>query len=275
MRSVAAAPALVQLAVRRLQERNQETNMGKLDGKVAVITGGSAGMGLATAKLFAHEGAKVVITGRDQAALDAAAQSIGNSAEAVRSDISKIADIESVRAHIERKHGRVDIIFANAGGAQPGMFESVSEEDFDFTVNTNFKGTYFTVQKLLPLMTSGGSVVLNTSTLSTQGRPYVSVYSATKAAIRSLARSLTAELSEKGIRVNALAPGLIHTDLQRKAGMSEEMIEQTNAQAHAQIPMHRSGTVDEIAKAVLFLASDDSTYVTGVELSVDGGWAQI
>jgi NAD(P)-dependent dehydrogenase (short-subunit alcohol dehydrogenase family) len=275
MRSVAAAPALVQLAVRRLQERNQETNMGKLDGKVAVITGGSAGMGLATAKLFAHEGAKVVITGRDQAALDAAAQSIGNSAEAVRSDISKIADIESVRAHIERKHGRVDIIFANAGGAQPGMFEYMSEEDFDFTVNTNFKGTYFTVQKLLPLMTSGGSVVLNTSTLSTQGRPYVSVYSATKAAIRSLARSLTAELSEKGIRVNALAPGLIHTDLQRKAGMSEEMIEQTNAQAHAQIPMHRSGTVDEIAKAVLFLASDDSTYVTGVELSVDGGWAQI
>jgi NAD(P)-dependent dehydrogenase (short-subunit alcohol dehydrogenase family) len=275
MRSVAAAPALVQLAVRRLQERNQETNMGKLDGKVAVITGGSAGMGLATAKLFAHEGAKVVITARDQAALDAAAQSIGNSAEAVRSDISKIADIESVRAHIERKHGRVDIIFANAGGAQPGMFEYMSEEDFDFTVNTNFKGTYFTVQKLLPLMTSGGSVVLNTSTLSTQGRPYVSVYSATKAAIRSLARSLTAELTEKGIRVNALAPGLIHTDLQRKAGMSDEMIEQTNAQAHAQIPMHRSGTVDEIAKVVLFLASDDSTYVTGVELCVDGGWAQI
>jgi len=249
--------------------------MGKLDGKIAVITGGSAGMGLATAKLFAHEGAKVVITGRDQAALDAAAQSIGNGADAVRSDISKIADIESVRAHIERTHGRVDIIFANAGGAQPGMFESVSEEDFDFTVNTNFKGTYFTVQKLLPLMTSGGSIILNTSTLSTQGRPYVSAYSATKAAVRSLARSLTAELTEKGIRVNAMAPGLIHTDLQRKAGMSDEIIEQTNAQAHAQIPMHRSGTVDEIARAVLFLASDDSTYVTGIELSVDGGWAQI
>jgi len=249
--------------------------MGKLDGKVAVITGGSAGMGLATAKLFEQEGAKVVITGRDQAALDAAARSIGDGADAVRSDTSKMADIESLRAHIERKHGRVDIIFANAGGAQPGMFEHMSEDDFDFTVNTNFKGTYFTVQKLLPLMTSGGSVILNTSTLSTQGRPYVSVYSATKAAVRSLARSLTAELTEKGIRVNAMAPGLIDTELQRKAGMSDEMIEQTNTQAHAQIPMHRSGTVDEIARAVLFLASDDSTYVTGIELSVDGGWAQI
>ncbi|APO70118.1 3-oxoacyl-(acyl-carrier-protein) reductase protein (plasmid) [Rhizobium gallicum] len=249
--------------------------MGKLDGKVAVITGGSAGMGLATAELFAHEGAKVVITGRDQAALDTAAQEIGSGADAVRSDISKIADIELLRAHIEREHGRVDIIFANAGGAQPGMFEYMSEEDFDFTVNTNFKGTYFTVQKLLPLMTSGGSIILNTSTLSTQGRPYVSVYSATKAAIRSLARSLTAELTEKGIRVNAMAPGLIDTDLQRKAGMSDEMIEQTNAQVHAEIPMHRSGTVEEIAKAVLFLASDDSSYVTGIELCVDGGWSHI
>jgi NAD(P)-dependent dehydrogenase (short-subunit alcohol dehydrogenase family) len=252
-----------------------ETNVGRLDGKVAVITGGSAGIGLATAKLFAHEGAKVVITGRDEVALDAAAQGIGTGADAVRSDISKIADIESLRAHIERKHGRVDIIFANAGGGQPSLFEHMSEEAFDFTVNTNFKGTYFTVQKLLPLMIAGGSVILNTSTLTTQGRPYVSVYSATKAAIRSLARSLTAELTEKGIRVNAMAPGYIDTDQARKVGMSEEMIEQTKTQVHAQIPMHRSGTVDEIAKAVLFLASDESTYVTGIELCVDGGWAQI
>jgi NAD(P)-dependent dehydrogenase (short-subunit alcohol dehydrogenase family) len=252
-----------------------ETNVGKLDGKVAVITGGSAGMGLATAKLFAHEGAKVVIAGRDQVALDAAVQSIGNGADAVRSDISKIADIEALRDDVKKKHGRVDIIFANAGGGRPNTFEYMSEEEFDFTVDTNFKGTYFTVQKLLPLMASGGSVILNTSTLSAQGRPYVSVYSATKAAIRSLARSLTAELTEKGIRVNAMAPGYIDTDQARRVGMSEEMIEQTKTQVHAQIPMHRSGTVDEIAKAVLFLASDDSTYVTGIELSVDGGWAQI
>ena len=249
--------------------------MGKLDGKIAVITGGSAGIGLATAKLFAREGAKVVITGRDQAGLDAAVQGIGDGADAVRSDISRIADIEALRAYVQGKHGRVDVIFANAGGAQPNMFESMSEEEFDFTVDTNFKGTYFTVQKLLPLMTSGGSIILNTSTLSRQGRPYVSVYSATKAAIRSLARSLTVELSGKGIRVNAMAPGYTDTDQARKAGVSEEMIEQTKTQVHAQIPMHRSGTVDEIARAVLFLASDDSTYVTGVELCVDGGWAQI
>jgi NAD(P)-dependent dehydrogenase (short-subunit alcohol dehydrogenase family) len=201
-----------------------EKNVGKLDGKVAVITGGNSGMGLATAKLFAREGAKVVITGRDQTTLDTAAQSIGNGADAVRSDISKMSDIDALRDHVEKKHGRVDIIFANAGGAQPNMFEYMSEEEFDFTVSTNFKGTYFTVQKLLPLMTSGGSVILNTSTLSRQGRPYVSVYSATKAAIRSLARSLTVELTEKGIRVNAMAPGYIDTDQARKAGMSEEMI---------------------------------------------------
>jgi NAD(P)-dependent dehydrogenase (short-subunit alcohol dehydrogenase family) len=249
--------------------------MGKLDAKVAVITGGSAGMGLATAKRFVSEGAKVVITGRDQAALEAAKHSIGDGVDAVRCDNSSIADIESLRAHIEAKHGRVDIVFANAGGGRPGLFEQISEDDFDFIVNTNFKGTYFTVQKLLPLMKAGGSVVLNTSTLTTQGRPYVSVYSASKAAIRSLARSLTAELSEKGIRVNAIAPGYIDTDQARKAGMSEEMIEQTKTQVHAQIPMHRSGTVEEIAGAVLFLASDDSTYVTGIELCVDGGWAQI
>ena len=249
--------------------------MGKLDGKVAVITGGNSGIGLATAKLFAREGAKVVISGRDQATLDAAAQSIGNGADAIRSDISKMSDIEALRQHVERKHGRVDIVFANAGGARPNMFEYMSEEEFDFTVVNTFKGTYFTVQKLLPLMTSGGSIILNTSTLSTQGRPYVSVYSAGKAAIRSLARSLTMELTGKGIRVNAMAPGYIDTDQARKAGVSEELIEQTKTEVHAQIPMHRSGTVDEIAKAVLFLASDDSSYLTGSVLCVDGGWAQV
>jgi NAD(P)-dependent dehydrogenase (short-subunit alcohol dehydrogenase family) len=179
------------------------------------------------------------------------------------------------REYVEGKHGRVDIVFANAGGARPNMFEYMSEEEFDFTIVNTFKGTYFTVQKLLPLMSSGGSIILNTSTLSTQGRPYVSVYSAGKAAIRSLARSLTVELTAKGIRVNAMAPGYIDTDQARKAGLSEEMIEQTKTQVHAQIPMHRSGTVGEIARAVLFLASDDSAYVTGSELCVDGGWAQV
>ena len=249
--------------------------MSKLDGKIAVVTGGSAGMGLATAKLFVREGATVVITGRDQAVLDAAARDIGTGADAFHSDISKVADLDTLRAYVEQRHGRVDIIFANAGGGRPGLFEQVSEDDFDFTTDTNFKGTFFTVQKLAPLMTAGGSVILNTSILGSQGRPGFSVYAATKAAVRSLARSLTAELSAKGIRTNALAPGQIDTDLMRKVGMSDEMIQQVKTQASAQIPMGRTGSADEVAKAVLFLACDDSAYMTGVELSVDGGWAQI
>ena len=249
--------------------------MSKLDGKIAVVTGGSAGMGLATAKLFVREGATVVITGRGQAVLDAAAREIGTGADAFHGDISTIADLDALRAYVEQRHGRVDIIFANAGGGRPGLFEQVSEDDFDFTTDTNFKGTFFTVQKLVPLMTAGGSVILNTSILGSQGRPGFSVYAATKAAIRSLARSLTAELSAKGIRTNALAPGQIDTDLMRKVGMSDEMIQQVKTQASAQIPMGRTGSADEVAKAVLFLACDDSAYMTGVELSVDGGWAQI
>lgn len=250
-------------------------NTGKLNGKVAVITGGSDGMGLATAKLFSQEGAKVVITGRDQARLDAAVQSIGNGASAIACDISKMSDIEALHEFVAKKHGHLDILFANAGAARPNMFEYMTEEEFDYTIACTFKGTYFTVQKLLKLMNSGGSIVLNTTTLTTRGMPYVSVYAAGKAAIRSLARSLSAELIDKEIRVNAMAPGYIDTDQARKSGVSEEMIEQTKAQVHAQIPMHRSGTVDEIAKAVLFLASDDSSYLTGSELCVDGGWNQV
>ena len=249
--------------------------MGKLDGKIAVVTGGSDGIGLATAKLFVREGATVIITGRDQVALDAATQEIGDSVEPFRSDIASLADLDALASHVGQSHGRVDVLFANAGGGRPGLFEQVSEGDFDFTVDTNLKGTYFTVQKLVPLMTAGGSIILNTSILGTQGRPGFSVYSATKAAIRSLARSLTAELSAKGIRVNALAPGQIDTDLMRKVGMPEEMIEQVKVQAAAQIPMARIGSADEVARPALFLASDDASYVTGVELSADGGWAQI
>ena len=249
--------------------------MGKLDGKVAVVTGGSAGIGLATAKLFVHEGAKVVITGRDQAELDAAAQKIGDGVEAFRSDISKVADLEALGAYLKEQYGRVNVLFANAGGGRPGLFEQVSEDDFDFTVDTNFKGTFLTVQKLVPLMTAGGSVILNTSIQGSKGMPGFIVYAATKAAIRSLARSLTAELSGKGIRVNALAPGFIDTDIMRKVGMSEEMIQQQKAGAQAAIPMGRIGTADDVAKTVLFLASDDASYVTGIELTVDGGWVQV
>jgi len=249
--------------------------MGKLDGKIAVVTGGSAGMGFAAAKLFVEEGAKVIITGRDQAALDAAALSIGRNVEAFRSDISKVADIEALSARIEQQYGRVDIVFANAGTAKPGPFEQVSEHDFDFGVDTNLKGTFFTVQKLVPLMSAGGSVVLNTSIQGSKGWPGFTIYAATKAAIRSLARTLTAELSAKGIRVNAIAPGFIDTDLIRKVGLSEDAIDQINSTALAQIPMRRSGSAAEVARPVLFLASDDAAYVTGVELTVDGGWTQV
>ena len=249
--------------------------MGKLDGKIAVVTGGSAGIGLATAALFVREGAKVVITGRDQAALVAAARGLGEGVEPFRSDIAEVRNLDDLVSYLKQQHGRVDVVFANAGGGRPGLFEQVSEDDFDFTVNTNLKGSYFTIQKLVPLMTAGGSIVLNTSILGSQGRAGFSVYAATKAAIRSLARSLTAELSIKGIRVNALAPGQIDTDLMRKVGMPADMIEQVRKQAAAQIPMARTGSVDEVARAALFLASEDASYVAGIELTVDGGWAQV
>ena len=249
--------------------------MGKLDGKIAVVTGGSSGMGFAAAKLFVEEGARVIITGRNQADLDAAVLAIGRNVEAVSSDISRLADIEALRARIAEQYGRVDILFANAGTARPGPFEQVSEDEFDFGVDTNLKGTFFTVQKLVSLMPAGGSVVLNTSIQGSKGWPGFTIYAATKAAIRSLARTLTAELSARGIRVSAVAPGLIDTDLIRKVGLSDDAIEEINRQAHRQIPLARSGSADEVAKAVLFLASSDAAYVTGVELTVDGGWTQI
>jgi NAD(P)-dependent dehydrogenase (short-subunit alcohol dehydrogenase family) len=249
--------------------------MGKLDGKIAVVTGGSAGMGLAAAKLFVEEGARVVITGRDRAALDAAAAAIGRNVEAIGSDMSRLGDIEALKARIAEQYGRVDILFANAGTARPGPFEQVSEDEFDFGVDTNLKGTFFTVQKLVALMPAGGSVVLNTSIQGSKGWPGFTVYAATKAAIRSLARTLTAELAPRGIRVSAVAPGLIDTDLIRKVGLSDDAIEEINTQAHRQIPLARSGSAEEVARAVLFLASADAAYIAGVELTVDGGWTQI
>lgn len=257
--------------------------MTKLNGKVAVVTGGASGIGLATAKLLIEEGAKVIVADVDQAALDNVNMTIGQNADAFFCDVARFADLERLREHIERNHGRVDIIFANAGSGRPGPFEAVTEEDFDFTINVNLKGTFFTVQTLLPLMKAGGSIILNTSIQSTKGFPGFTVYAATKAAIRSLARTLTAELGPKGIRTNAVAPGYIATDIRRKVGMSEEMIREDNQRIDTQVPLDRSspselgrrGDPNEIAKAVLFLASAEADYISGIEIAVDGGTAQI
>ncbi len=249
--------------------------MGRLDGKIAVITGGSEGMGRSTARLFVEEGATVVITGRNQETLDAAVREIGGAVEAFRSDILNLADLDALRGYVEGKHGRVDVLFANAGGARLGPFEQVTEEDFDYTFDTNAKGTFFTVQKLLPLIPNGGSVILNTSIAGYKGLPNFSVYSATKAAIRSFARTLTTDLKGRGIRINALAPGHTATDIMRKTGIPVESIDGINAQIQAQVPAGRIGTGDDIGKAAVFLASDDASYVTGIELTVDGGWAQV
>lgn len=249
--------------------------MGRLAGKIAVITGGSDGMGRTTAQLFVREGATVIITGRNQDTLDTAVWEIGGSIEAFRSDISKLSDLDALKAHVEQRHGRVDVLFANAGSARLGPFEAVTEEDFDYTFDINAKGTFFTVQKLLPLIPNGGSVILNTSIVAYKGKPDFSVYSATKAAIRSFARTLTTDLKERRIRVNALAPGHTATDIGRKSGIPEQAMEEFNAAVVAQVPLGRIGTGDDIAKAALFLASDESSYISGVELSVDGGWAQV
>ncbi|SFL85899.1 SDR family oxidoreductase [Methylorubrum salsuginis] len=249
--------------------------MGKLNGKIAVITGGSDGMGRSTARLFVEEGATVIITGRNQDTLDAAVREIGGSVEAFRGDIGKLTDLDALKVHVENKHGRVDVLFANAGGARLGPFEQVKEEDFDYTFDTNAKGTFFTVQRLLPLIPNGGSVILNTSIAGSKGLPDFSVYSATKAAIRSFARTLTTDLKGRGIRVNALAPGHTATGIMRKTGIPVDSIDGINARIQAQVPAGRIGTGDDIAKAALFLASDDASYVTGIELTVDGGWAQV
>ena len=249
--------------------------MNRLEGKIALITGGSAGIGLASARLFAAEGAKVIITGRDADALARAATSIGHGVETVQSDNSRLPDIDCLRDYVEQRYGRVDVLFANAGGGAFGPLEQTSEADFDLTIDTNLKGTFFTVQKLLPFVRRGGSIILNTSVSESQGRPGLSVYAATKAALRSFARTWTAELKERGIRVNALAPGHIDTDILLKAGLSQEQIAGVNEQVRQQVPLARIGTPEDIARAALFLACDDSSYVTGIELTVDGGWAQV
>jgi NAD(P)-dependent dehydrogenase (short-subunit alcohol dehydrogenase family) len=243
--------------------------MGKLAGKIAVITGGSSGIGLATAQRFVAEGAYVFITGRRQAELDAAVKLISNHVTGVQGDVAKLADLDRLYETVRTEKGRLDIVFANAGGGELAPLGSITEEHFDKTFNVNVRGTLFTVQKALPLLNDGGSIILTGSIAGVKGIPAFGVYSATKAAIRSFVRSWTSDLKDRHIRANVISPGTIDTPI--LAPLPKEAITQILATA----PMGRMGEPDEIAKAVVFLASDDSSYITGIELFVDGGAAQI
>jgi NAD(P)-dependent dehydrogenase (short-subunit alcohol dehydrogenase family) len=249
--------------------------MGKLDGKVAVVTGGSTGIGLATARRFVDEGTYVFITGRRQPELDAAVASIGRNVTAVRSDVSNLDDLDRLYATVKDQKGRIDVLFANAGGGEFAPLGSITEEHFDRTFNINVKGLLFTVQKALPLLPDGASVILNASIVSIKGMPAFSVYSATKAAVRSFARSWTTDLKERKIRVNVVSPGPIETPAIDGLVQNEEQAKEFKAGMAAQVPLGRMGQPDEIAKAAVFLASDDSSFVAGIELFVDGGMAQI
>lgn len=248
----------------------------KLADKIAVITGGSSGIGLATAKRFVNEGAFVFVTGRRQSELDAAVNEIGRSVTGVPSDVSNLADIDKLYTTVKEQKGRVDIIFANAGIGEFAPLGQITEDHFDKQFNVNVKGLLFTVQKALPLMQSGGSIVLNASIVSSTGSPALSVYSATKAAVRSFARTWSVDLKDRKIRVNAISPGIVPTPgYNTSLGMTQEQVDQYVQSSIDSIPLGRPGTTDEIAKVVSFLASDDSSYVNGIELFVDGGLAQI
>lgn len=242
----------------------------KLEGKVAVITGGSAGIGLGAAKRFAEEGAQVFITGRRQSELDKAVVTIGGNATALQGDTSKLADVDRIYAAIEQKAGRIDVLFANAGRYEFGTLGEISEQHFDRIFDTNVRGLLFTVQKALPLLSNGASVILTGSIADAIGIPSMSVYSASKAAVRSFARSWILDLKERGIRVNVLSPG--HT---ATPGLDNLLDAKQQAGVLLQIPLQRLGTPDDLAKAAVFLASEDSAYITGIELTVDGGVAQI
>jgi NAD(P)-dependent dehydrogenase (short-subunit alcohol dehydrogenase family) len=249
--------------------------MGKLDGKVAVITGGTSGIGLATAERFAAEGAKVVVTGRRQPELDAAVKKIGSEAFGIRGDVSNLADLDRLYTTVKEKHGRVDVLFANAGGGEFVPLGQITEEHFDKTFAGNVKGLLFSVQKALPLIPDGASIILNASIVSIKGIEGFSVYSATKAAVRSFSRTWTVDLKARKIRVNVISPGPIETPAMDRLGVTPEKTKEFKAGMAAAVPLGRIGQPDEIAKVAVFLASDDSSFVTGIELFVDGGMAQV
>ncbi len=248
--------------------------MGTYDGKRVVITGGTSGIGLATAKLLLEQGARVLVTGRTQKALDAAREELGKNAIVMASDATVLTDIEALAARAKSELGRVDFLFLNAGYGTFAPFEGTSEAVYDEMFNLNVKGPYFAAQKLAPLMPPGSAIVLTTSAANVKGIPMLSAYGAAKAALRSLARSLAAELLPRGIRVNAISPGPIDTPVMDRTGMSREQIEQVHQQLVGSNPMKRFGRPEETAKAAIFLAFD-ATFTNGHELPVDGGMTQL
>lgn len=250
--------------------------MSKLAGRVALVTGGNSGLGLATARRFAAEGAQVFITGRRQAELDAAVAQIGDGAIGVQGDVSNLADLDRLYETIGRQAGRLDVLFANAGIGEFAPLGQISEAHFDKAFGINVKGTLFTVQKALPLMPDGAAIVINGSMVSIKGIPAFGVYAATKAALRSFARTWSVDLKARRIRVNVVSPGTVITPGYKDSlGLNDEQIRAMESDAAATAPLGRAGTPDEIAKAVAFLASDESSYITGIELFVDGGVSQI
>src|SRR5712671_4991503 len=253
----------------------QGGQMGKLEGKIALVTGGNSGIGLATAKRFASEGAHVFITGRRDGELAAAVKEIGKNVTGVQGDVSKLGDLDRLFSQIKQEKGKLDVVFANAGVAKYTPFGQITEELYDSIFDINVKGLLFTVQKALPLLPDGASIILNASIVASKGLPSISVYSATKAAVRSFARTWTTDLKHRRIRVNAISPGWIDTPGLSDLLDATEADEQSRAMIKSLVPLGRLGTSDEIAKAVVFLASDDSSYVTGTQLFADGGFAQV
>jgi NAD(P)-dependent dehydrogenase (short-subunit alcohol dehydrogenase family) len=249
--------------------------MSKLQNKIAVITGGNSGIGLATAQTFKDQGATVIITARSKETYDIAYKEFGSKFDVVQADITKITDIENLYAHVKLKYGKIDILFANAGIAHFLPTELVEESFFDNQFNTNVKGLYFTVAKALPLLNQGAKIILNASAVSTKGLSGASVYSATKAAVRSFARIWATELAPRQIRVNVVSPGPVETPIYSKMKMDEEQMKDFSTFILNSVPLHRFANSDEIARTVLFLASDDSSYMTGVDLVVDGGFSQV
>jgi NAD(P)-dependent dehydrogenase (short-subunit alcohol dehydrogenase family) len=243
----------------------------RFQNKVALVTGGNSGIGLAAAQAFAREGARVAIAGRDPETLEAARKTLGPNAIAIQADVSKLSDIDRVLAQVKKEAGRVDALFVNAGVGHFAPIEQSDEALFDKQFATNVKGAYFTIQKALPLMKPGSTIVVNASSVVNLGLPNSSVYTATKAAVASLARSLALELAPKGIRLNIVNPGPIETPIFERMGLPPEALKQMGEQIASQVPQKRFGSPEDIAHAVLYLSSDESGFVHGASLAVDGG----